>query len=165
MDERLLLRFPSMYRMFARTLSGMPSGSRLRRLLLARRVRRAYAAANRRDFDLVLLGWEVGAEYRPGAELIAPDQDAVFVGRDGYLRMWGTWLDAFGDLRFEPEEMIDFGDALLVTAQQSGHGSGSGVAVSKPVFQLFNTRRGMVTQQRDFSDRPEALEAVGPLGG
>ncbi len=164
MDERLLIRFPSMYRLFARGLSGMPLGSRLRRLLFVRRVQRAYAAANRRDFDLVLLGWEVGAEYRPGAGLIAPDQDAVFDGRDGYLRMWSNWLEAFDDLRFEPEEILDFGDVFLVTAQQRAHGSGSGVAVSKPVYQVFNTRRGMVTQQRDFSDRSEALEAVGPLG-
>ena len=164
-DERLLLRFPSLYRKFARRLSGMPSGSRLRRLMLARRVERAYAAANRRDFDLVLLGWEDEAEYRPGADLIAPDQEAVFIGRDGYLRMWRNWLGAFGDLRFEPEEMIDFGDAFLVTAQQSGHGLGSGVAVSKPVFQLFHTRGGMVTQQRDFSNRSEAVKAAEQLNG
>ena len=153
MDEHLLLRFPIVYRLFARGLSWLPVRSRIRRLLLARRVQRAYAAANRRDFDLVLLGWEVGAEYRPGAELIAPDQDEVFVGRDGYLRMWRNWLGAFGDLQFEPEEILDFGDTFLVTAQQSGHGSGSGVAVSKPVFQLFNTCGGMVVLQRDNSYR------------
>ena len=163
MDERLLLRFPSVYRLFARGLFRMPPRSRLRRLLLARRVQRAYAAANRRDFDLVLLGWEVGAEYRPGAELIAPDQDAVFVGRDGYLLMWRNWLGAFGDLRFEPEEILDFGDAFLVTARQSAHGSGSGVAVSKPVFQIFDTRDGMVVLQHDFSDRSEALNTIGLL--
>jgi ketosteroid isomerase-like protein len=165
LDERLLLRFPSVYRWFARGLSRLPSGSRVRRLLLARRVQRAYAAANRRDFDLVLLGWDDEAEYRPGADLIAPDQESVFIGRDGYLRMWGSWLGAFDDLRFEPEEMVDFGDVFLVTAQQSGHGSGSGVAVSKPVFQLFKTRGGMVIQQCDFSDHSEAVRAVEQLEG
>ena len=157
--------FPSAYRLFARVLSRLPVRSRARRLLLARRVQRAYAAANRRDFDLVLLGWEARATYRPGNELIAPDQDAEFVGRDGYLRMWSNWLTAFGDLQFEPEEILDFGDTFLVTARQSAHGSGSGVAVSKPVFQLFDTCEGLVVLQQDFGDRSEALEAIKRLQG
>ena len=41
----------------------------------------------------------------------------------------------------------------------------SGIAVSKPVFQLFHTRGGLVTQQRDFSDHSEAIEAAGQLNG
>ena len=72
------------------------------------------------------------------------------------------WLDAFEDIRWDPEEMLDFGGKqFLVTTQQTGHGSGSGVAVSKPVFQLFTLRRGLVVRQEDFVDRSKALEAVG----
>ena len=52
-------------------------------------------------------------------------------------------------------------DKLLVTAEQRGHGSGSGVAVSQPVFQLFMFRRGLVVRQEDFLDAEEALEAAG----
>jgi ketosteroid isomerase-like protein len=90
-----------------------------------------------------------------------PDFEAVFYGHDGYLQLWRYWLDAIEDLRFDPEEILDFGDRLLVTAQQRGHGSGSGVAVSEPVFQLFKFRRGSVVRQEDFRDRAEALEAAG----
>ena len=75
--------------------------------------------------------------------------------------MWRNWLDAFGDLRFDPEEVLDLGDKFLVTAQQRAHGSGSGVAVHKPVFQLFEVRRGLVIWQHDYSDRGTALEASG----
>jgi len=131
--------------------------------MLGRRIGRAYAAANRRDFDLILTGLDTETEYRPGVDLIAPDQEAVFSGHDGYLRMWRNWLDAFEDLRFDPEELLDLGDTFLVTAQQSGHGSGSGVAVSQPVFQLFKIRRGLVIWQWDFSSRTDALEAAGLL--
>ncbi len=140
--------------------------SRLRRWIVARFARRAYAAANRRDFDLVMMGFgpEAEYEYRPSADFIAPDQDPVFHGSDGYLRMWRTWLDAFDDLRFEPEELLDLGDTLLVTAEVRGHGSGSGVAVSERVFQLFELRGGLVVKQEDFVDHSKALEAAGLSG-
>ena len=162
LDERLFVRFPALYRLLADALARLPR-SRLRRLIVGRRVRRAYAAANRRDFDLVITGLapETEYQYRPSSDLIAPDQDAVFYGHDGYLRMWRTWLDAFEDLRFEPEEFLDLGDTLLVTAEVRGHGSGSGVAVSERVFQLFKLRRGLVVKQEDFVDHSKALEAAG----
>jgi hypothetical protein len=59
-------------------------------------------------------------------------------------------LDAFEDIRWDPEEILDFGDRFLVTARQRGHGSGSGVAVSEPVFQLFKLRRAWWSGRRTF---------------
>ena len=43
-----------------------------------------------------------------------------------------------------PKEIIDFGDTILVTAELSGHGRGSGIAVSEPTFQLFKIERGSI---------------------
>jgi ketosteroid isomerase-like protein len=94
-------------------------------------------------------------------DLLPPDLEAVFYGHDGYLQLWRYWLDAFEDIRWDPEEVLDFGDKLLVTTQQRGHGSGSGVAVSEPVFQLFTLRGGFVIRQEDFLDCSEALQAAG----
>ena len=161
LDERLFVRFPALYRLLGDALMRLPPRSRLRRLMLTRRVGQAYAAANRRDFDSVLVGWDPGSEYRPSPDLIAPDQETVFYGRDGYLQLWRYWSDAFEDIRWDPEEILDLADRFLVTTQQRGHGSGSGVAVNKPVFQLFTLRRGLVVRQEDFADRAEALEAAG----
>ena len=90
-----------------------------------------------------------------------PDLETVFYGHDGYRQLWRNWLDACEDIRWDPEEMLDFGDKLLVTTRQRGRGSGSGVAVSEPVFQLFTVRRGLVVRQEDFLDRSKALEAGG----
>lgn len=161
LDERLFVRAPGLARVLAQVVLRLPRQSRLRRLMVARRIGRAYAAANRRDFDLILAGLDPETEYRPAPDLIAPDQDEVFSGHDGYLRMWRNWLDAFDDLRFDPEEVVDLGDRFLVTAEQRAHVPGSGVAVGKPVFQLFKVRRGLVVWQHDFSDRSKALEAAG----
>jgi hypothetical protein len=56
----------------------------------------------------------------PARRLLGPDQSPVFYGYEGYLLVWRHWLDAFEDLRSEPEEYLDLGDKLLVTAQVSG---------------------------------------------
>jgi hypothetical protein len=162
LDQRLILRFPAFYRLLSGVLMRLPPRSRLRRSMLARAVGLAYAAANRRDFDLVLVGWDPGSEYHPSGDLLPPDLEAVFYGHDGYRQLWRYWLDAFDDIRWDPEEILDFGDRFLVTTQQSGRGSGSGVAVSEPVFQLFTLRAGLVVRQEDFLDRSKALEAASP---
>ena len=161
LDQRVYVRFPAVYRLLADSLLRLPPRSRLRRLMLARTVGLAYAAANRRDFDSVLMGWDAASEYHPSGDLLPPDLETVFHGHDGYLRLWGYWLDAFEDIRWDPEEILDFGDRFLVATQQRGSGSGSGVAVSEPVFQLFTIRRGLVVRQEDFLDRSKALEAAG----
>jgi len=75
------------------------------------------------------------------------------------------WFATFKNLRLEPEEFLDLGDKLLVTIQWRGHGSGSGVAFSQPMFPLFHFRRGFVVKQEDFVDPSEALEAVGLRDG
>ena len=151
---------PSLYRLFAGALSRLPPRSRLRRVLLARSVALGYAAANRQDFDAVLIGFDPELEYRPSPELTPPDMEPVFHGQDGYRQVWRYWLDAFEDIRWDPEDLLDFGDALLVSTQQRGRGSGSGVAVSQPVFQVYTLQRGMVVRQEDFLDRSQALEAA-----
>jgi hypothetical protein len=89
-----------------------------------------------------------------------PDLEPVFHGHEGMRELWRYWRDAFEDIRWSPEEIVDLGDTFLVTARLSGHGSGSGVAVSEAVFQLFELRRGLVVSQQDFQDLSEALEAA-----
>ncbi len=165
MDEKLGVRFPGVIRLSGNALFRLSPRSRLRRALLARAMTRAYAAANRRDFELILAANDPGRyEYHPSADYLPPDMDTVYYGHDGYRRFWRQWLDAFADVRWDPEEMIDFGARTLVTTRQSGHGSGSGVAVSQPVFQVFTYRDGLVIRQEDFSDRSKALEAAGLSG-
>jgi ketosteroid isomerase-like protein len=123
-------------------------------------MRRAYAAGNRRDFKMLTAGLDPGIEYRAPPQVLAPDLDAVMYGRDGYIQVWRYWLDAFEDIRFEPEELLDLGDRVLVTAKLRGRGSGSGVAVSQPMFQLVEFRHGLAVWQEDFNDRAKALEAA-----
>ena len=162
LDERMVARFPSVAHAIAPLLFRLSPRSRVRQSLMARSMARAYAAANRRDFKLILaLNDRDQYEYRPSPDLLPPDMATVYRGHDGYREFWRLWLEAFADIRWDPEEILDFGDRVLVTTRQSGHGSGSGVAVSEPVYQLFTFRRGLVIRQEDFLNRAQALEIAG----
>ena len=161
-DERCFVRVPALYRLVVERLNGLSPGSRVRQALLPRVIRRGYAAGSRRDFEFLLQSLDPEIEFRPNGGLSSADLDSVLHGHDGYREAWERTLDAFDDLRLVPEEVLDLGDNfLLVTVQYTGHGSGSGVPVSQQVFQLLETRRGLVIKIEDFTDRSEALEAAG----
>jgi ketosteroid isomerase-like protein len=159
LDERLVVRFPGLFRRAARWALRLPA-SRVRRWLLGRFIQHGYAAANRRDFELLLIGIDPDHEYRPSPGLMLPDLGGPTHGHEGYLRMWGNYLDAFEDIRFEPAEVLDFGEKFLVTVRQAGHGSGSGIGLSQPIYQLLTMRDGLTIRQEDFLDRDEALRAA-----
>jgi ketosteroid isomerase-like protein len=130
-------------------------------MLLARSVPRTCAAINRRDFAAFLVGIHPRIEFRGPRDMLGPDQTETALGHDGVLEFLEAWFDAIGDLRYEPEEVLDFGDKFLVTIQMNGHGSGSGVAVSQELFVLSHVRDGWVVKQENFLDRSQALEAAG----
>ena len=56
LDQRLALRFPSLFPGFARRISSLPPGSRLRQASLWRAARLALEAYNRRDLEAVVIG-------------------------------------------------------------------------------------------------------------
>ena len=161
LDERLFVRIPTVYRLLVEALMRLPLQSRLRRLVFRRLAERSMAAVNRRDFDVFLLGFDPEIEYHPAGDQLPPGMDAVAHGHDGYREVWRQMIDAFEDFHVEPEEVLDLGDQLLATTQYKGHGSGSGVPINVPLFQLFRFEQGVVVWQKDFSDRNEALQAAG----
>jgi ketosteroid isomerase-like protein len=162
LDEQLFVRVPALYRLVAAAMRRLPTRSRLRRKLFARTSARAVAAANRRDFEVLLLGFDPDIEYRPRLDWSSVlDLRSVFHGHTGYREVWRQMTEAFEDFRLELEEIHDLGDHLLATIRANGHGSRSGVPVALPLFQLFRFRAGLVVWQQDFADRDHALEAVG----
>src|SRR5215210_2434383 len=160
LDERFFVRFPAAYRPIADSWMRLPSGSRLRRLIFTRVAKRVMAAVNRRDFEVLFIFIDPDIEYHPADDQRPPGMDPVAHGHDGYEEVWRQMIDSFEDFRGEAQEVIDLGDQLLATSLYTGHGSGSGVPVNIPLFQLFRLHRGLVVWQKDFSDRFEALQAA-----
>ena len=161
LDERIVVRFPLLAPRLHAAWWRLPRHSRLRRVILARLIRQGYAAANRRDFDLLLTNLDPGVEFRPGPIALMTDADPVYHGHHGYREFWRVLLEAFEDVRLDPEEILDLGDRWLFTVNLNGHGARSGVPINQQIFQVFTLRRGLIVRQDDFLDRAEAFEAAG----
>jgi ketosteroid isomerase-like protein len=162
--ERILVRFPVLFRLLAFAWSRLPPRSRLRGRLTAHLFRQGHEAANRRDFEVLLLSLDPEIEFctdESATSLIAPDLLDVHRGYEGYVHIWRAVMEAAEDARLEPEEVIDRGDRLLVTGRTTGRGTSSGVPYEEPLFQLFIMRRGLIIRQTAFADRNKAIEAAG----
>ena len=92
---------------------------------------------------------------------LPPDMPRIHYGHEGYKRMFEGLLEVWADLELRPEEVIDFGDRVLIAVRMTGHGRQSGVALDTALFQVVTLRDGLIVQQKDFADRDAAVEAVG----
>jgi ketosteroid isomerase-like protein len=77
----------------------------------------------------------------------------------------GAYFEALDDAyqRFQsvPEDFTDAGTAVLVSTRLHWRGKGSGAHGETPIFAAFWLRAGKVFKEETFTDRTEALEAVG----
>src|SRR5687767_4219581 len=77
-DEYLRVRFPGLFRRLVEAVQRLPPHSRLRRSMITRSISRAYAAANRGDFELILSGYDPATyEYHPSIDMLPPDMEPV----------------------------------------------------------------------------------------
>ncbi len=158
--EHLLARFPGLGRALNLLRLRLPIRSRLRRFLLLRLAAMAFAAINRRDFDLLEIGVDPEIDYI-AAGVLPADMAGHHHGHSEYRENWRRLDEAFDSLRIDPEELIDTGDQLIVLARANAHGAGSGVPVSVTYFQVISFRDGLVIRQEDVQDRADALKAAG----
>jgi ketosteroid isomerase-like protein len=165
LDERLFVKFPVLVRTIGSAYLRLPPGSRLRRALTVRNALRTAVAFNRRDFDVVLHLLDPMVEFEapesPIGGFLPPDMPRVHHGRGGYMQMLRGLLDVWYDLQLAPDEVIDFGDRVLVGGRITGHGRKSGIVLDAAIFQLVTLRGGLIVRQRDFAHRSAALEAAG----
>ncbi len=111
-------------------------------------------------------------DWEAAAEALHPDIDWDFTatdwpdqgrsrGRDEVLRFFRRFLGAWDDYQVEFEEFIPAGDDVVVFVREGGVGKGSGVRVEHAWTQIWTVRDGRLVRFRGFSDRDEALAAVG----
>src|SRR2546423_7931812 len=85
LDERLVVRFPSLARRVFAAALRLPLRSRLRRRILARAVRRGYAATSRGDYALSLTAYAPDVEMHVReSTAVADDLVGVHRGHDGW---------------------------------------------------------------------------------
>ena len=163
LDERLALRAPWLFRGAAKRVARLPVGSRIRRYLFARRTMQGYQAINRGDLDVLLTVYhaDVVTSFDPTSGLTPPDLAGEHRGHDGFRVLWDHWNAVWDELRFEPQELIDAGDRMLVTVEMSGRGVGSGVETKMTYFELYALRDGRIERHDNFVERAAAMSAAG----
>jgi ketosteroid isomerase-like protein len=122
-------------------------------------IRKLYRGWERGDFSSV--EWaDPEIEFR----LKSGPDEAVHHGVEAMRRAWREWLRAWLDFRSVADEFIDMGDQVLVLAQFRGRGKASGLSVDAmhQGAALFRVRDGKVVGLTTYTDRDEALEALGP---
>ena len=77
------------------------------------------------------------------------------------MRFQRTWTAQWGDVRFEPAEVTDLGDRLLVLGRMKGSGLSSGGAFDREWANLTTFSAGRVIREQVFLDHGEALKAAG----
>ena len=162
LEERMALRFPSVLALLARAGWRLPPRSRLRQVLIRRYVRLGFEATNRGDYEAA------NALNHPDVEAIWPPRLATIGvepgtrGREERVRFQRRWSTEWGEFRFEPEELIDFGDGRLLTVGRiTGSGLSSGAAFDSDWAVLHTVSAGRVIREQVFLDHGEALEAAG----
>jgi ketosteroid isomerase-like protein len=165
LDERLGLRFPRLRVRIAHAVLRLPTRSRIRRALLSRSVQLATDASNRGDHAAAFMS------YRSDAELVAPGGVVTLGsfperlrGREERIRFEQAWREGWGEFRYQPEELIDMKDQILVLGRMVGSGPRSGASSESEWADLLTLSGGQVIREQVFFNRAEALKAVGLEG-
>jgi ketosteroid isomerase-like protein len=82
-------------------------------------------------------------------------------GKEGYLDLLADWNERFTDLSATAEEFIEAGDQVVVRNRQVARGETSGAPVESEFWFVYTLSAGKIVRQDYYTDRAEALEAVG----
>lgn len=162
-EQRFMLRFPRLAAASFALVARLSPGSRLRQAAMARGIRSAAEAYNRHDLDAVLIGWHQDLEYLPARNLVdAGLVEACYRGAAGYKAYVADAAEVWGsDTRFEPTEVIDLGERMVILANAPLRGQISGVPLTLEFAYVTTLEDGLILRQQEYHDHAEALRAVG----
>jgi ketosteroid isomerase-like protein len=124
-------------------------------------VRATLDALNRGDWDAAL------ERAAPEFEYDLTRTDSPLRGVYGLGEMHGVIEDFLGSwesARYEPHELIDAGDHVVVPFSSHFRGR-QGIEMTMEAVWVFTIRDGALLRLALFQDRAEALEAAGVSGG
>ena len=164
-DDRFVVTAPRLNRLLVGAswlvVKRMSPSSRVRRALLVRLCVRTYGAFNRRDLPVFLGLFHPEVVYDMSHVAGWPEKQS-YDGHSGLSEMANDWF-ATWDFWFELERVIDLGgNHCVVMANDRMTGTGSGVALESVLWtQVATVRRGLCIRVDNYTNRQEALEAVG----
>jgi ketosteroid isomerase-like protein len=162
LEERLIVRFPAIYRRQAALVFGLLSPrSRLRRALLRRALVSGWAAFYRRDFELMLARYapNVEFEFNPGLQTLG--LNGTFHGHEGVVEALDKLAEAWESWELEPAYILDLGDRVLFLGFNRSRARASEVQLEAEFAQLVTLREGLGAHDQAFFSWEEGLRAAG----
>jgi ketosteroid isomerase-like protein len=165
LDDRFFVRFPGVYARLSRAVFRLPRRSRLRRALLRRAALSAWGAWARGDLELTLTRYAPDFQVEPPREFVAAVGIRSSYRGDVGVREWAADMrDAWERMDVTPLAIVDAGNTF-VTLSEARLRARSGIEFDYRMGSAFWIERGLIVDERHFTDWDEALRAAGiPTG-
>lgn len=139
---------------------------------------------SRENVEIVRQSYEIAKSIgRTGADFVDPEEVApafwarldpdvelherselpdakVYRGPDEAKEFWRKTQQVFAEIRWEPLEFMDLGDAVVVETRVVALGRGSEVPIEMDETDVFWFRDGMIVRLQGFATKTGALEAA-----
>jgi ketosteroid isomerase-like protein len=124
-------------------------------------VRAAWEAWERGDMEAIFEFYDPAIVWDQ-THYGAGGPSGTYHGHDGVKRFFREWLAPFESYYAHAEEFIDAGEGVVVRLRQGGRGTQSRVEVEMPPYwQVYRLRDGLAVRIEVYSDKKEAVKAVG----
>lgn len=124
-------------------------------------VRRVYEAAASRDSAAVISLYDPAVELDCSRTIGDVLGGGVYQGHEGLRELFRAWHDAWDEVEYDYEDLIDAGDHVVAVVTRRARGRSSGAAVEVHLALLWTIHEGKVTRVVWFTSRDEALDAAG----
>ena len=122
------------------------------------RTKRAFDAFTRGDLEVAFEFIDPSFEVN---DRVAPEASPSERGPDALIANAGQMREAFGDIAWEPREIVDRGDLVLVRVHLSAKGHHTSLPIGDEVGHVYAMREGKAVHLDIFRTWAEALEAAG----
>jgi ketosteroid isomerase-like protein len=121
---------------------------------IVKRFRKAWLAGDfQQAFEFLHPAIEWDARHFPDGR--------IYHGHEGVREFITTFIESFDDYRMVVERHIEAGDRVIAFTRESGTAKGSQVPVTGEFALISTVRGGQIVHWVGYTDRAEALEAVG----
>jgi ketosteroid isomerase-like protein len=125
-------------------------------------VRRVFEATARRDADAVVALYDPDVEWDTTRAALGQLIEAgVFRGYEGARRFLRKYNEAWEQMDYEIEELIDADDRVVSVVNNRGRGRASGIEVELQMPAVWTIRDGKIVRVAFYTTRAEALDAAG----
>lgn len=121
------------------------------------RVRRAFDAFTRGDLETAFEFIDPTFEVN---DRVTPEANPTERGPDALIKNAGQVREAFGDISWEPREILDLGDRVLVRVHMSAKGKHTSLPIEEDVGHVYTLIDGKAVKLDIFRTWQEAREAA-----